>query len=153
DEAQTKLEDAGLDVKVGEPKYSDTIDEGLVVSTDPPAGERVLKGTDVTIAMSLGRAVAQLPKLTGITVDEAQDRIQKANMAFGTATEKYSETVPAGIVIASDPKEGSTLRFGTTVDLVVSKGRRPIPVGNWVGKSAVDAEKALKQRGLKVDVS
>ncbi|HEX5086482.1 MAG TPA: Stk1 family PASTA domain-containing Ser/Thr kinase [Nocardioides sp.] len=153
DEAQTKLEDAGLDVKVGEPVYSDAVDEGLVVSTDPTAGQRVLKGTDVTIVMSKGRAVAQLPKLTGITVDEAQDRIQKANMAFGKATEKFSETVPAGIVIASDPKEGSTLRFGTVVDLVVSKGRRPIPVGSWVGKSATDAEKALKQRGLKVDVS
>ena len=153
DEAKTKLENAGLDVKVGEPKYSDTIDEGLVVSTDPPAGERVLKGTDVTISVSLGRAVETLPKLTGITVDEAQDRILSHNMAFGKATKKYSETVPEGIVIASNPAEGTTLRFGTVVDLVVSKGRRPIPVGSWVGKSADDAERALKQRGLKVDVS
>ncbi len=153
DEAKSKLENAGLDVKVGEPKYSDTIDEGLVVSTDPPAGERVLKGTDVTISVSLGRAVETLPKLTGITVDEAQDRILSHNMAFGKATKKYSETVPEGIVIASNPAEGTTLRFGTVVDLVVSKGRRPIPVGSWVGKSADDAEQALKQRGLKVDVS
>jgi serine/threonine-protein kinase len=153
DEAKTKLENAGLDVKVGEPKYSDTIDEGLVVSTDPPAGERVLKGTDVTISVSLGRAVETLPKLTGITVDEAQDRILSHNMAFGKATKKYSETVPEGIVIASNPAEGTTLRFGTVVDLVVSKGRRPIPVGSWVGKSADDAERALKQRGLEVDVS
>src|SRR5262249_19844855 len=148
-----KLENGGLDVKVGEPKYSDTIDEGLVVSTDPSAGERVLKGTDVTISVSLGRAVAQLPKLTGITVDEAQDRIQTAHMAFGKSTSKFSETVPEGIVIASDPKSGTTLRFGTVVDLVVSKGRRPIPVGSWVGKSADDAQRVLKQRGLKVDVS
>jgi serine/threonine-protein kinase len=152
-EAKAKLEAAGLDVKVGEPKYSDTIDEGLVVTTDPPAGERVLKGTDVTISVSLGRAVAQLPKLTGITVDEAQDRIQRYHMSFGKATEKYSETVPEGIVIASDPKSGTTLRFGTVVDLVVSKGRRPIPVGSWVGKSADDAERVLKQRGLEVEVS
>ena len=107
----------------------------------------------MTITVSLGRAVGQLPKLTGITVDEAQDRILNANMAFGKATEKFSETVPEGIVIASDPKAGSTLRFGTIVDLVVSKGRRPIPVGSWAGKSADDAEKALKERGLKVDVS
>src|SRR4051794_34091843 len=153
DEAKAKLENAGLDVKVGEPKYSDTIDEGLVVSTDPPAGERVLKGTDVTISVSLGRAVETLPKLTGITVDEAQDRILSHNMAFGKATEKYSETVPEGIVIASNPAEGTTLRFGTVVDLVVSKGRKPIPVGSWVGKSADDAERALKERGLKVDLS
>jgi beta-lactam-binding protein with PASTA domain/serine/threonine protein kinase len=152
-EAKAKLEAAGLDVKVGEARYSDTVDKGLVVSTDPSAGKRVLKGTDVTITVSLGRAVGQLPKLTGITLDEAQDRIVSHNMAFGKATEKFSETVPEGIVISSDPKEGSTLRFGTVVDLVVSKGHRPIPVGSWVGKSADDAERILKQRGLKVEVS
>ena len=31
--------------------------------------------------------------------------------------------------------------------------RSPIPVGSWAGKSADDAEQALKARGLKVDVS
>jgi serine/threonine-protein kinase len=152
-EAEQRLQDAGLDVEVGEPAYSDTIDEGLVLSADPKAGERVLKGTDVTIHLSLGRAVAQLPKLTGITEDEAQDRIQNANMAFGKSTKKFSETVPEGIVIASDPKAGTELRFGTIVDLVVSKGRRPIPVGSWVGKSADEAQRALEKRGLKVDTS
>ncbi len=152
-EAQQRLEKAGLDVKTGEPTYSDTVDAGLVLRTDPSAGKRVLKGTDVTLTVSLGRAVGQLPKLTGITVDEAQDRILTANMAFGKATEKYSETVPEGIVIASAPKSGTTLRFGTIVDLVVSKGRRPIPVGSWAGRSADDAQQALEKRGLKVDVS
>ena len=153
EEAQQRLEGAGLDVKTGESKYSETVDAGLVMSTDPSAGKRVLKGTDVTLTVSLGRAVQQLPKLTGITEDEAQDRILGANMAFGKSTKAFSETVPEGIVIASDPKGGTSQRFGTTVDLVVSKGRRPIPVGSWAGKSADDAEKALKERGLKVSIS
>jgi len=152
-DATQRLEDADLDVEVGEAQYSDTVDAGLVLSTDPGAGKRVLKGTDVTITLSLGRAVAQLPKLTGITEDEAQDRIQNANMAFGKSTKKFSETVPEGIVIASDPKGGSTLRFGTIVDLVVSNGRRPIPVGSWVGKSGDDAERTLEKRGLEVNIS
>ena len=152
-DATQRLEDAGLDVEVGEAKYSDTVDAGLVLSTDPGAGKRVLKGTDVTIVVSLGRAVAQLPKLTGITEDEAQDRIASANMAFGKSTKAFSETVPEGIVISSDPKGGSTLRFGTIVDLVVSKGRQPIKVGSWVGKSADEAESTITKRGLKPDVS
>jgi serine/threonine-protein kinase len=153
EQAQQRLEDAGLDVRTGEPTYSNTVEKGLVVSTDPTAGKRVLKGTDVTITVSLGRAVAQLPKLTGITEDEAQDRIISAHMVFGKTTKKFSETVPEGIVVASDPKGGTTQRFDTVVDLVVSKGRRPIPVGSWAGKSADDAERALRKRGLDVDVS
>jgi len=150
DVAKQRLEDAGLDVKMGEEQYSDTVDAGMVLSTDPSAGKRVLRGTDVTISISRGPAVGELPKLTGITVDEAQDRILKAQMTFGTATKKYSETVPTGIVISSDPKSGTSLRFGTVVDLVVSQGRRPIPVASWVGKNAEEAKKALEERGLKV---
>ena len=152
-DAEQRLEAAGLDVKIGEPDYSSTVDKGLVISTDPAAGERVLDGSEITITVSLGKEVYQLPKLTGITEDQAQDRIDSAHMAFGKTTRAFSETVPEGIVIASDPKGGATLRPGTIVDLVVSKGRRPIPVGSWVGKPADDAERVLKQRGLKVDVS
>jgi beta-lactam-binding protein with PASTA domain/serine/threonine protein kinase len=154
-DAQERLEGAGLDVTVDDPAYSSTVPKGRVISADPSAGDRVLDGGEVTIVVSLGKEVYPLPKLTDITVDEAQDRIQAAHMAFGTATEKWSETKPEGIVISSDPKggTGASLRPGTIVDLVVSKGRRPIPVGSWVGKPADDAQRVLGQRGLKVTVS
>lgn len=158
-DAQERLEAAGLDVTAtttaadGDPAYSSTVAKGRVISADPSAGDRVLDGGEVTIVVSLGREVYQLPKLTGITVDQAQDRIQSANMAFGSATDRWHETVPEGIVIASDPKGGTTLRPGTIVDLVVSKGRRPIPVGSWVGKPLDDAQRVLEKRGLKVTVS
>lgn len=152
-DATERLEAAGLDVRVGEAEYSDSIEKDLVLRVDPRPGERVLDGTDVTIHLSLGQAVQELPKLTGITEDEAQDRINEANMAFGQSTRKFSETVPEGIVIASDPKAGATLRFGTIVNLVVSKGRQPIKVGDWVGEPADDAREALTNRGLVVDES
>lgn len=153
EEAQQRLEAAGLDVVVGDPDYSDTVAAGLVLRTDPAAGDRVLKGTDVTITVSQGREVYELPKLTDITEDEAQDRIREANMAFGTTTRKFSETVAEGLVISSDPAGGTTLRPGTIVDLVVSKGRKPIKVGDWVGEDADDARTALEGRGLVVDTS
>ena len=135
-DAEQRLESAGLDVTMDDPAYSSNVPKGRVISTDPAAGDRVLDGGEVTVVVSLGKEVYDLPKLTGITEDEAQDRIQNANMAFGSTTKSFSETVPEGIVIASDPKGGTTLRPGTIVDLVVSKGRRPIPVGSWAGKPA-----------------
>jgi serine/threonine-protein kinase len=152
-DAQQRLEGAGLDVTIGEAVYSSTVAKGRVISTDPGAGDRVLDGGDVTVVVSLGREVYDLPKLTDITEDEAQDRIIAAKMAFGKTTKQWSETVAKGLVISSDPASGTTLRPGTIVDLVVSKGRRPIPVGDWVGKNGGDAEASLEQRGLKVTVS
>ena len=149
-QAEQRLEAAGLDVKLGEAVYSNTVDKGRVISTDPDPGGRILEGGEVTVVVSLGRELYRLPKLTGIDEDTAQDRIREANMTFGKSDRQFSETVEEGVVIASDPKAGSTLRPGTIVDLVVSRGRRPIPVGNWVGKSADNAERVLRKRGLDV---
>ncbi len=152
-DAEERLESSGLDVTIDDPAYSSNVPKGRVISTDPAAGDRVLDGGEVTVVVSLGKEVYQLPKLTDITEDEAQDRILGANMAFGSSTKAFSETVAKGLVISSDPKGGTTLRPGTIVDLVVSKGRRPIPVGSWAGKPLDDAQRVLEKRGLKVKVS
>jgi serine/threonine-protein kinase len=61
--------------------------------------------------------------------------------------------VAEGRVIASDPKVGTTLRPSAAVDLIVSKGPRPIRIGNWVGKDAADAKQQLETRGLVVEDS
>ena len=56
-------------------------------------------------------------------------------------------------MIGSRPKAGTTLKPGAPVDLVISKGRRPIKVGDWVGKNADDATAKLEARGLVVKVT
>jgi beta-lactam-binding protein with PASTA domain/serine/threonine protein kinase len=150
-DATERLEGAGLEVVVGEPEYSTTVKRGRVISTDPGAGDRVLDGEKVAIVVSLGKETYELPKLKGLTVDQAQDKILDTQMAFGKTIEQFSETVLEGIVISSDPKAGTTLRPGAIVDLIVSKGRRPIPVGDWVGKDADAAERILQRRGFVVE--
>ena len=150
-DATERLESAGLDVVVGESAYSSTVKKGRVISADPGAGEKVLDGEKVAIVVSLGKETYELPKLRGLTVDQAQDAILETNMAYGKTIEQFSENVAVGIVITSDPKSGTVLRPGTIVDLVVSKGPRPIQVGDWVGKDADRAEQVLKERGLKVE--
>jgi beta-lactam-binding protein with PASTA domain len=152
-DATERLESAGLEVVVGESEYSTTVQKGRVITSDPGPGDRVLDGDTVSIVLSKGKEVYDLPKLQGLTVDEAQDKISETKMAFGKVIERYSESVEEGIVIASDPKAGTTLRPGAIVDLVVSKGREPIKVGSWVGKPADRAEQVLTERGLVVDRS
>ncbi|GAB3265873.1 Stk1 family PASTA domain-containing Ser/Thr kinase [Nocardioides dilutus] len=150
-EATERLESAGLEVVVSEPAYSSTVKRGRVISSDPGAGDRVLDGEKVAIVVSLGKETYELPKLKGLTVDQAQDKILDTQMAYGKTIEEFSETVPPGIVINSDPKAGTTLRPGAIVDLIVSKGPRPIPVGDWVGKDADRAQRVLERRGLRVE--
>jgi serine/threonine-protein kinase len=148
--AVSKLDHAGLDSRLGDAAYSETVPKGLVVATDPQPGERILDGGSVTITLSLGKERYRVPKLHGLTEDAAQDSIRGAHLAFGRSTQAYSEKVPEGQVIRSDPPTGTKLKPQSIVDLFVSQGPRPITVKDWTGKDADRAQAALEKKGLVV---
>jgi serine/threonine-protein kinase len=149
--ANTKLHDAGLEVRVGAPEYSETVAAGKVLGTDPQPGDRILDGDTVTVTMSLGKERYDVPQLRGLTRDEAEQKLRDLNLVVGAPDQQWSETVPQGLVIGSDPKVGTTMRPGAAVGLIISKGPQPIRIGNWVGKDAASAKEELESRGLVVD--
>ncbi|WP_367650322.1 Stk1 family PASTA domain-containing Ser/Thr kinase [Nocardioides sp. zg-DK7169] len=150
--ATDRLEAAGLDVEAGDPAYSETVPKGEVIDTDPGAGERILDGGAVTLTVSLGPERYQLPRLTGTPRAQAEERLTEIKASVGRTTERWSEKIPEGAVIRTVPAAGKILAPGANVELVVSKGRRPIPVGKWVGEDLDDAEAALEKRGLRAEV-
>ncbi len=149
--AVKKIETAGLDAELGDRAYSETVPAGRVIDTDPGAGSRVLDGGTVTVVLSLGKERYDVPRTKGMSEDEAQDALLATHLSFGSTTEKYSEKVPQGTVIGSDPRAGTTLRPDSAVDLVVSLGPRPIHLRDWTGKDADKAQRSLEAKGLSVD--
>jgi serine/threonine-protein kinase len=150
--ASAELEDAGLTAEAGEPAYSESVAPGLVISTDPEPGGKVLDGGTVTLVLSLGPERYDVPVLKGQTEDQAQDALAATNLVFGTSVGRWSETVPEGQVIRTSPKAGTTLKPGAAVDLVLSRGRKPIEVKDWTGRSYDDAKASLEKRGLQASV-
>jgi serine/threonine-protein kinase len=126
---------------------------GRVVDTDPDAGSRVKDGGTVTVTLSLGKERYDVPKLAGKSVDEAQDALTGTHLDYGRTVERWSDAVPAGTVIATSPKAGTTLRPDTAVDLIVSKGPRPVTVKDWTGKDADRAQEWFDDKGLEVKVT
>lgn len=146
--AVASLEAAGLEAEVGEPAYSETVPAGRVVATDPEPGSRVLDGGTVEVTMSLGKERYDVPQLKGMSEQEAQESLEAVNLAHGGTTEQWSDTVAAGTVIGSAPKAGTTLKPDTPVELVVSKGPKPVKLKDWVGKDVDDALQWLESKGL-----
>lgn len=151
--ARGELEDAGLEAEAGEPAYSENVEAGLVIATDPDPGGKVLDGGTVVLTLSLGPERYDVPPLEGQTEDQAQDALAATNLAFGSSKARWSETVPEGQVIRSSPKAGTTLKPGATVDLVLSRGRKPFEVKDWTGKDIDGVRSALGERDLEVSVS
>ena len=124
-----------------------------MVSTDPGGGENILRDGTVTAVLSQGPERHEVPALRGMSLDAAQGELDRTSLAYGDATYRFSETVAKGVVLSSDPKPGTDLKRGAAVDLVVSKGQRPIKVTDYTGKDADAATKALKKLGFDVDRS
>lgn len=131
--------------------FSETVDKGLVISTDPKANDEVRRGTAITVLVSKGPERYAVPTLAGVSLADAQNQITGGNLVVGKITETYNDEVDDGQVISSDPKAGTKLKRGTSVALTVSKGRQPISVENFTGKPFAAAKNALEKAGLVVE--
>jgi len=90
-----------------------------------------------------------VPSVSGDSQTQARQAIESAGFDYaGVAESQYSETVPAGEVIATKPRSGSRHVHGTDISLVVSLGPQRIGVPDVRNLSAEDATAAIKKVGL-----
>lgn len=148
--ARQILEDKKLRVNVAE-TYNADVPAGQVVSQNPTAGSKVKEQRLVTIYVSKGGEEIEMPDLTGLSKSDAEAQLKKMGLKLGSVYEKYSNE-EAGTVIKQDPKAGTKISRGQTVDLTVSKGKQShkVSVPDVTGVSLDAAKAALQSRGLKV---
>ena len=133
--------------------FDETVKAGEVIASDPPAGREVGQGSTVTLTVSQGAERYGVPRLAGHTQAEAEDRLIKARLTVGKVSPAFSETVPQGQVVSTSPGANTSVKRGTAVALVISKGRQPITIQDWTGKPANQAFKTLSDAKLKVDAT
>ncbi|MGA5129093.1 Stk1 family PASTA domain-containing Ser/Thr kinase [Streptomyces olivoreticuli] len=149
--AEQTLHKAGLGVKTQQ-DFSDTVERGHVISTDPGPGGRVRNTGKVTVTLSKGPAKAEVPNVVGMPFDEAKRKIEGAGLTVGEVGKQFSGETPQGSVLATDPKPGVERRPDSPVALTVSKGAA-LSVPKVQGLSVAAATSALEDKGLKVEVS
>ncbi|OKH86043.1 hypothetical protein EB75_04730 [Mycobacterium sp. ST-F2] len=117
-QAEQMLKDNGLVPKAAQ-QPSDAVANGNVISQDPTAGASAKKDSTVTIAVSSGADLVQIPDVVGMDVNDAVDRVQKAGLVPGFA--QGASSVPANHVYRTDPDHVPVPK-GSKVILYVSKG-------------------------------
>ncbi|WP_169252495.1 PASTA domain-containing protein [Brevibacterium sp. 'Marine'] len=149
DEVTSQLEDNDLRA---EPKevFDDKVPAGTVIGTEPVSGAELAPDSSVTVVVSKGEEKFAVPKLTGMSRDEAEDALKKVSLSVGKVEEEYSDTVAEDTVISASQKAGTKLSKGEKIDLVVSKGVAPIPVPNVEGLTFDAAYATLAKRGFRV---
>ena len=137
--ASERLEADGLDVDINpipNPNPRDT-----VLEQDPIAGQKVDEGSTVTLTVSSGPAIVTVPDVTGLTEKKAAAALEVegliAQPGFG-----FSDTVPEGRVVRTDPAAGTKVQSGQNVAVTISRGSNKVEVPDVVG---LDDQQALQE--------
>lgn len=94
-----------------------------------------------------GAVYAVVPSVLGQTQTQAAATLGGAGLR-GSFSQAYSETVPTGQAISSDPGVGQKIRKSDAVKVVISKGPERISVPDVTGKPLDQAKQALTQARL-----
>jgi serine/threonine-protein kinase len=153
--AKANAERNGFEFKVAGVRFSEKVASGLVMSTDPKPGAKILPGGTIKAIISKGPDRVMLPAtLKGMTVAEATSALEAIDLKVGDTVLNFDEKVAKDHVIgAVGISATDELKRGTVVDLSVSKGKKPIKVVDYTGKPSADAKKALEKAGFKVKIT
>lgn len=148
DEAETILDDAGLDSKVIAREFHDSVPNGSVISQIPLDGEKADEGSTVDLVVSKGPERIEVPDVVGKNQDEAKTLIEAAALKLGSVRSEVSKTVEPGIVISQNPAGGEDVERGSSVNLVVSSGKQTVKVPDVRGFTEERAREILLGRNL-----
>ncbi|WP_167467487.1 Stk1 family PASTA domain-containing Ser/Thr kinase [Streptomyces rishiriensis] len=149
DKAEASLKEGGLEPGLVTEEFSDDVDRGAVIGTDPEAGVQRRAGAAVSLVVSKGSPV-DVPDVTGDDLNDARTELQEAGLKVRIAAQQVDSEFDKGKVAAQTPKEGGRLAVGGTVTLTLSKGPEMVEVPDVVGASVDDATSLLEQSGFEV---
>lgn len=112
--AEKKLIAAGLQLKEKQNRPSEE-KPGTVLDQSPGPGESVKKGSPVSLEVAVGNGDRIVPKLAGLTLTEADERLRARGLQKGTLSVqppdlklKIASTIPAA---------GDSVKEGTAIDI------------------------------------
>lgn len=126
---------------------------GTIIESIPPGGGRIETGKKVTLVISKGAERYTITSLVGLTPEAAAASISKNPLKLGENIQVFSNTIPKGFVIGSNPKVGTKVKRNTVVKIIVSKGVETFLIPSYVGLSGEQALNELTDSGFNVESS
>lgn len=130
-----------------------TVAKGFVIAQDPKAESKIKINRTVTLAVSTGPEMTTVPAVTGKKLDEAKNELEKAGLSVTEPVEyAYNENYADGAVCEQNPAGYSDIAKGSSVALVISRGRQPIVVPELAGLTEEQAKAKLAELKLELAV-
>ncbi|SDL75481.1 Stk1 family PASTA domain-containing Ser/Thr kinase [Sediminibacillus halophilus] len=90
----------------------------------------------------------ELIDVSGMEYEEALSKLDDLNLEVERET-MFSDEVPEGNVISTDPEAGTTVKEGSTVTVFTSDGKEKVTFDDYIGRDFSQVESLLEQSGYK----
>ncbi|WP_073252642.1 Stk1 family PASTA domain-containing Ser/Thr kinase [Cryptosporangium aurantiacum] len=149
-DATARAQAAGLKIEIRQ-EFDKTALAGRVFKQSPKPDGRIRKGGTVTVTISKGPDVVEIPKsLRGKSKGDVEEALKK--VGFKTTPDfEFSEDIDANKLISTSPALGTKVERGSTVTIILSKGKG-ITLPDLKGKSREEAEQTLEELDLAYDI-
>ncbi|HWL24376.1 MAG TPA: Stk1 family PASTA domain-containing Ser/Thr kinase [Ureibacillus sp.] len=144
------LEDAGFIIGEQREKYSEEIEEGKVIGTDPDAGLSRISGTEIDLIISLGTEKLEMENYVGQQMSQVSVLLEKMKFKNIVQEESYSDEIP-GTIIDQSPKAGEeVVAKDTVVTFTVSIGKEKVKVENLTGYNEFNLKEYERISGFNI---
>ena len=147
EEARSALERDGLVVGDVNHQFHDVAAEGTVFGSDPDPGTAVKKGVKISLLVSKGPQLFDVPDIVGKPFEDAKAMMSAANFSLVLGSRKHHDDIPKDAVISYGPPREQAKR-GQAFTATVSDGPELVDVPNVNGMSTSAARKAIEGAGF-----
>lgn len=119
EEARALLIDQGLRFEWSEEgdRYDERVPTGHVLLQKPQAGALVKRGRTVSVVLSKGPQLIEVPNVEGLALQAAQVTLAATGLRTGRTLEIHSDQGDPGTVVAQRPAGGARVERDAAVDL------------------------------------
>lgn len=147
-EAENLLKESGLEVGAVSSRFDKTVEAGTVLDQTPNSGQRVDRGSSVDLVLSGGKELVRVPRLTGLSENEAKERIADAKLK-AQVVEACNTGRANDEVMSQDPAPGEEVAEGSVVTITVNRAPK---IPSVLNQTEAAATKELEDLGFKVEV-
>lgn len=116
---------------------------GTILDQEPKAGEEVIASeTDVELTVSKGKDLRAVENLAGYSEADLNQYARTSGFNIRIIGEEASDSAPEGTVIKQNPAAQEELEAGSTIEVVMSSGKAPLPLKTYIHTVEIPYEPA-----------
>lgn len=154
EEAESEAKKIKVEIVYGDEEYNSQYEVGQIIAQDPPYKEKyyIKEHSKIKLIVSKGIEKTKVPKVTGMTKDEAEEALKKANLKV-EFVEETSQKIEEGITTKQEIDPDTEVNAGDTIKVYVSIGTgiKKVAVISVIGKDTESAKQTLTEAGLQVE--